>query len=99
MARKWLLLSDEMRPQSTDRRGLARAREKSEAWSEPDPAFEALRNDMIVYLACRLDAPPDAVLTRLGDWLVDPVSEDCRQLCDGQLFAAGDPRLTGRRLP
>lgn len=58
---------------------LARAREESEGRSEPDPAFDALLNDLIVYLACRLDVPPDVVLTRLGDWLVDPVWEERRQ--------------------
>ena len=61
------------------RADLARVSQESQGWSESDPACEALRNDLVAYLACRLDVSPEVVLARLGDWLLEPVAEERRQ--------------------
>jgi|SoiMethySBSTD1v2_1073268.scaffolds.fasta_scaffold449964_2 hypothetical protein len=57
----------------------ARVRQDSEGSSESDPSVEVLRDDLIAYLAQRFEIPPELVLVRLGDWLLDPASEERRQ--------------------
>ncbi|HYJ09605.1 MAG TPA: hypothetical protein VEX18_11365 [Polyangiaceae bacterium] len=55
------------------------ASEEPQPANESDPAVEALRVDLIAYLARRFDVPHEAVLARLGDWLLDPNSEEGRK--------------------
>lgn len=44
-----------------------------------DPEVEALRLDLIGYLASRFDVSNEVALARLGDSLLDPASVDLRQ--------------------
>jgi hypothetical protein len=37
----------------------------------PDPTFDPFREDLVDYLAKRLDVPHDVALSMLGDWLLD----------------------------
>jgi hypothetical protein len=55
------------------------ASEEPQPANGPDPAVEALRVDLIDYLARRFDVPRAAVLARLGEWLLDPNSEEGRK--------------------
>ena len=54
-------------------------REEPERLNGSSPAFEAFRNDLIAYLADKLDIPREVVLARLGDSLLDPLAEAGRQ--------------------
>lgn len=57
----------------------ATVRQDFEGLSGSDPAFDALRDDLIAFLARRFEIPPEVVLARLGDSLLDPASEERRQ--------------------